>query len=111
MTSYIDQILKRLKKLNPYKVILFGSHAYGNVDENSDIDLMVVLNTEDMPENFKEKMKYKLSVRDAILDISKKVPIDLIVYTKSMYRKFIGLKSLFSKEILQKGKILYEADN
>jgi len=39
------------------------------------------------------------------------IPIDLIVYTKPMYNKFNELGSLFSKEISQKGIVLYESDN
>jgi len=33
------EIVTRLKPLNPYKIILFGSYAYGNPTEDSDIDL------------------------------------------------------------------------
>ena len=36
--SYIDQLLEALKQADPYRVILFGSCAKGNTNENSDID-------------------------------------------------------------------------
>lgn len=110
-TDYLEQIVERLKKTDPYKIILFGSHAYGDAQKDSDIDLIVVLNNNDMPKTFKEKMRYQLLVRNAILDINKEIPIDLIVYTKPMFEKFNHLGSMFSKEIAQKGKIIYEAGN
>ena len=34
-------IVERLKELNPSKIILFGSYAYGNPNQNSDIDLFI----------------------------------------------------------------------
>jgi hypothetical protein len=51
-----------------------------------------------------------LKVSNVLTDITRKTPIDLIVYTKPMYEKFIELGSLFSKEISRKGTVLYEAD-
>ena len=108
---YIAEIVEKLKELNPYKIILFGSCAWGTPNEYSDIDLLVVLNKNEIPKNYRERMNYKLFVRNKIIDLSFQVPIDLIVYTKPMYKKFNELGSLFSKEILTKGKILYEAKN
>ena len=46
-----------------------------------------------------------------ITDFEKKLPVDLIVYTKPMYEKFVGLGSMFSKTILKKGLVLYEKIN
>ena len=104
-------ILERLKTLNPYKVILFGSLAYGRPDRDSDVDLIVVTNEEFFPASYQEKSDLYLKVSNALTDVAGKIPIDLIVYTKSMYRKFIQMGSLFSKEVIQKGVVLYETDH
>ncbi|MCP4372441.1 MAG: nucleotidyltransferase domain-containing protein [Deltaproteobacteria bacterium] len=109
--AYLPLILERLKTLHPQKVVLFGSYAYGTPREESDFDLLVVLDNDDMPQTFQENMKNKLLVRKAIWELSKKNSIDLLVYTKPMYRKFQELGSMFAREISQKGKVLYEADN
>lgn len=101
-------IIERLKVLRPSKIILFGSYAYGQPDECSDIDLLVVTDDEFVPQNFGEKNRLYLKVSDLITDFEKKMPIDLIVYTKPMYKKFIELGSMFSKAILSKGLVLYE---
>lgn len=103
-------ILEKLKKLNLYKVILFGSLAYGQPDKDSDIDLIVVSNDDFFPKNYQEKSALYLKVSNTLSDLAGKIPIDLIVYTKSMYIKFIQLGSLFSKEIIQNGVVLYETD-
>lgn len=72
-------------ELNPYRVILFGSYAYGNPHVDSDSDLLVVTNDQFIPATFKEKTDLYISVSNHILSISKQVPIDLIVYTLPMY--------------------------
>jgi|APCry1669188970_1035186.scaffolds.fasta_scaffold03908_3 predicted nucleotidyltransferase len=101
-------ILENLQNLNLYKVILFGSFAYGKPDKDSDVDLIVVTKDEYFPKSYQEKSDLYLKVSNAITDIAGRIPIDLIVYTKSMYIQFIQVGSLFSKEILQNGVILYE---
>lgn len=109
--TYLPLIVEKLKAIQPYKVILFGSYAYGAPTKDSDIDLLVVLDVEKMPESFQENMDNKLLVRNTLRELNTKVSIDLIVHTKPMYKKFNELGSMFSREILQKGKILYETDN
>lgn len=101
-------ILEKLQSLNLYKVILFGSFAYGKPDKDSDFDLIVVTKDEYFPKSYQEKSDLYLKVSNALTDIAGRIPIDLIVYTKSMYIQFIQVGSLFSKEILQNGVILYE---
>ena len=106
---YISEIVSRLKKINPYRIILFGSYALSTAKKGSDIDIIVVTNDEFMPENYKQKSDLYLRISNLLGEFSRKTPIDLIVYTKPMYNRFNELGSIFSKEIGQKGVILYEA--
>jgi predicted nucleotidyltransferase len=101
------EIIEKLKPLNPEKVILFGSYAYGTPNEDSDIDLYVVTNDDFMPQTFKENMDIKLRVSRAIKDLQKIIPIDTIIHTKAMNEKFTQIGSMFSKEILSKGIKIY----
>ena len=105
---YIQQLKERLTELNPFLVLLFGSYAYGTPHIDSDIDLLVVTNDEFVPQTFKEKTNLYITVSEHILNISKQVPVDLIVYTLPMYRQFLAGGSSFSKEILKNGIVLYE---
>jgi len=104
-----QEIVKRLKVLNPEKVILFGSYAYGSPTKDSDIDLYIVTNDNFMPQSFKENMEVKLKVANQLSGLQKIIPIDTITHTKIMHEKFVELNSSFSREILQKGIYLYES--
>jgi len=96
-------IIERLKPLNPDKIILFGSYAYGTPNEDSDIDLYIVTKDEFLPQKWKDKSNIYLQYAKHIRDLQDLVPIDLIVHTKPMHNKFIELNSMFSKKILQHG--------
>lgn len=106
--SYIPLIVEKLKATEPEKIILFGSYAYGEPSEGSDLDILVVTGDNNIPENFSEKSLIYLRISKAISDIKKEFPVDLIVHTKPMHRKFIENDSLFARELLTKGKVLYE---
>jgi len=108
---YIQQLTDILKTINPYKVLLFGSYAYGTPTQDSDIDLLVVTNDNYLPQNYDERMNLHLSISNQIFELAKQVPIDLIVYTIPMFKKFIEQNSSFANEITTKGKILYEGNN
>ena len=101
--KFKEEIVKRLKPLDPEKVILFGSYAWGNPTEDSDIDLYVVTKDDFIPKNFKEKIEIKLKISNAIKDLQKTIPIDVITHTKKMQKKFIKLNSMFSREIMKNG--------
>ena len=104
-----QQILTKLTaSLNIYKVILFGSFAYGAPERDSDIDLIVVTDDDHMPKNYEENMRNYLKVSSTLRDIKKKIPIDLIVHSKPMHEKFLQLGSMFSKEVVKRGEVLYE---
>jgi len=108
---YIQQIKDNISKLNPYLILLFGSYAYGHPHKDSDIDLLVVTNEDYIPENYDERINLQLTVSSQIFEIAKQVPIDLIVYTIPMYKKFLELNSSFANEITKNGIVLYERFN
>lgn len=109
--NYIPLLLEKLVEAQPEKIILFGSYAYGQPSENSDIDILVVTDDETIPSSFTEKSKIYLRISMTISDIKKEFPVDLIVHTKAMYRRFLETDSLFAREIQTKGKVLYEKNN
>jgi len=99
-------IIERLKPLNPYKIILFGSYAYGTPNEESDIDLYVVTNDDFMPQNWKEKNILYLGVSSHLRDLRKNVAIDLIVHSKKMYEVFVENNSSFYRNDIKNGVVL-----
>jgi predicted nucleotidyltransferase len=109
--SYLPSIIEKLKGTNPDKIILFGSYAYGEPTDKSDLDILVVTSDDIIPSSYKEKSLIYLRISHAISDIKKEFPIDLIVHTKAMHKRFIESNSLFARELLTNGKVLYEKSN
>jgi uncharacterized protein len=105
---YLPDIINNLKKVNPYKIILFGSYANELFSTDSDIDLIVILDSLNIAKNYDERMKNKLLVRHSIYEISKKIAIDLVVYTKAEYAIISNNENSFFNEIKNTGKVIYE---
>ncbi|MEA3352930.1 MAG: nucleotidyltransferase domain-containing protein [Campylobacterota bacterium] len=96
-------IIERLKPLNPDKIILFGSYAYGTPNEDSDIDLYIVTNDDFIPQNWEEKSKITRKFSKQLRDICEDYSTDLITHTKAMHKKFVEMDSMFSRKILKEG--------
>ena len=109
--NYIPIIVEKLIQTQPEKIILFGSYANGEPTADSDLDILVVTGDNTIPKSFSEKSEIYLRISNAISDIKKVFPVDLIVHTKAMHQKFIELNSLFARELLKNGKVLYERNN
>jgi predicted nucleotidyltransferase len=95
-----DIIAKIISGYHPEKIILFGSYAIGKATENSDLDLMVIKDT-DVP-----RPQRTFQVRKMLYGAM--IPIDLIVYTPEEIAEDIDNKFSFVSEVLNTGKILYE---
>ena len=87
---------------HPEKIILFGSYAYGNPTEDSDIDLLVILPHEG------SGTEQAAGIR---LQLSTKFPMDLIVRSAEQVEERIGMNDFFIREVMEKGRVLYEADH
>ncbi len=105
---FLNKIIKKLQIINPSKIILFGSYAKGEFDEGSDIDLVVILNTDKVPETYDKKLEIKVQVRDSIYELSRQIAIDLVVYTKGEFKLLKNLETSFYNEIINTGKVIYE---
>jgi len=106
--NYVDDILEKLNSINPKIVIVFGSYANNDLTEDSDLDLLIVLDDNRIPKSYDEKLEMKLKIRKIIREINREIAIDLLVYTIPEYEEFIKSSSSFSKEIKENGKIIYE---
>jgi predicted nucleotidyltransferase len=104
-TNEIQRIIDVLQKIvvgySPQRVILFGSHAYGQPDENSDIDLLIIKETKKRP--IERWMEVKRLVRDR----NRTVSVSPLVYTLRELEERLAIKNFFIQEVLEKGKVLY----
>jgi len=98
-----ERINAALKPLHPKKVILFGSYAWGRPTQESDVDLVVVLDSETVPSTYHEKMTNRLSVRRALDNVNRDYALDVLVYTAPEWKAFQDMGSAFSKEIISQG--------
>ena len=102
--SIKKSLIDRLRELNPDQVILFGSQAEGNADEDSDIDLYVVTKDPSLPSNYAEKRELVRSVSRHIYDLREKIGMDLLVHTKAMHRLFSQHNSSFARDLKERGE-------
>lgn len=106
--QYLNEIIEEIKNHNPQEIILFGSLSQNRFMENSDIDILIVLDLDFIPNSFEEKMELKSSIRKSIRKINKRVAIDLLVYTKKEIQIMKEEKNAFLEEINRTGRIMYE---
>ncbi len=98
----IDDVVRQIaEKFKPQKIILFGSYARGNPRPDSDVDLLVVMET-----NLREVRQALLIEQGLEMDLWS---LDLIVYTPKKLQERIALGDSFLKEITRYGKVVYEA--
>jgi uncharacterized protein len=95
--AFSDAIARTFR---PRKIVLFGSYAYGNPTEDSDVDVLVI-----MPFNRKRGRK-SLEIRHRI---PADFPLDLIVRTPGFIAQRLRWGDCFIQEILARGDVLYEA--
>lgn len=99
----LNRIVKKIaKNINPEKIILFGSYAWGNPDKNSDFDILIVA---DIKGKRWEKVAYVASFLSEETEI---MPMDIIVYTPEEFESIKKHNTSFIRKIISKGKILYE---
>ncbi|GBU21728.1 hypothetical protein R80B4_01628 [Fibrobacteres bacterium R8-0-B4] len=104
----VEEMTERLKVLNPYKVILFGSYASGNPTEDSDLDVAVILDSDKILENFDERMERRRPVSGAVREIRYQIAMDILVYSKAEIDYLKADGNNFIEEIESTGKVLYE---
>jgi predicted nucleotidyltransferase len=92
---------KVAERFQPDKIILFGSHAYGQPHADSDVDLLVV-----MPARNELDQAFKIR-----LAVPVSFPMDLLVRTPKEMKWRLEEGESFLTEITSKGKILYEKDH
>ena len=87
----------------PEKIILFGSFARGEEKSNSDIDLLIIKNSD-------KKRPFRIKeVFEALRGMDRDFPLDPIVYTPGEISKSLALGDYFIKEVLEEGKVMYES--
>jgi predicted nucleotidyltransferase len=98
----IEDVVRQIaQKFHLRTIILFGSYAYGNPHPESDVDLLVVMDKPTKETQQAIRITQSLE-RDWF-------GLDLIVCTPEKLKNRIALGDSFLRQIIRKGKVLYEA--
>jgi predicted nucleotidyltransferase len=95
-----ENIIPQLVKLGAVKIILHGSVAGDQVWVGSDIDLIVVAESD---LNFKERMFYFSR------ELKSKEPVEMFVYTPGEFERMLE-RSSFIRQATQEGRVVYDAE-
>lgn len=85
----------------PQRILLFGSLASGQVREWSDIDLVIIKETE---------QKFLDRTREVMELLKPRVGVDILVYTPEEFAQLSRDRPFVRTEIVEKGKVLYERE-
>ena len=100
-TELLEQITQKLvATLNPEQIILFGSHAYGEPNEDSDIDLLIIVSQSNEPRYRRSRLAYR-----ALRGIG--VPTDVIIITREEVKRKVNVRSSLISRVIHDGKVLY----
>ena len=100
----IEKIVERIAiNYNPEKIILFGSYAYGVPTEDSDLDLLVVVESSKQP-----RYRRAREIRKHLWGITE-APKDILVYTQEEIDEWEKVEDAFITSVMKSGKVLYES--
>ncbi|UCC97604.1 MAG: nucleotidyltransferase domain-containing protein [Phycisphaerales bacterium] len=99
----IEEFGRRIgRQFGAKRVILFGSHARGAATGDSDVDLLVIGPFEGR--SVDRSVQIRMALRPAFA-------LDLVIRTARTVRERLAMGDDFMQEILEEGKVLYEADD
>ncbi|ODS37576.1 hypothetical protein BEH94_10145 [Candidatus Altiarchaeales archaeon WOR_SM1_SCG] len=90
-----------VSKFKPEKIILFGSYASGTPTEESDLDLLVIKDS-DVPSRLQNREVRKVTS-------GLKIPIDVIVKTKNDFEKYKDIVGTIIYPANKFGRVVYES--
>jgi predicted nucleotidyltransferase len=95
-----EAVQRIVETLNPEKIILFGSYAEGTPSEDSDVDLLVIMETDASSKDRSWAVSRLLLPRP--------FPVDILVKTPQEIDRALQKGDFFIKDVISRGKVLYE---
>lgn len=90
------------RAVHPEKVILFGSYAYGQPTEDSDVDFLIVHPARTRSQRMNVTIKASTALEP------RPFPVDLLVRSAQKIRERVEMGDGFIQEICQRGQVVYE---
>ncbi|MBI1764397.1 MAG: nucleotidyltransferase domain-containing protein [Acidobacteria bacterium] len=101
--AYIRRICQQIAAAyQPARIILFGSHAYGQPTPDSDVDLLIVLKDGPLPLPSPYQIRQTLKLY---------APVDLHIRTAGEVEQRVREGDMFIREVVERGKVFYETQH
>ena len=100
-SNILDEMVRRLvAEFQPEKIILFGSYAWGEPNDDSDVDLFVIV-----PESDEKPIKRMQRALECLsgLGVSK----DVLVKTRAEAERFRHVRASLEYKVFEEGRVLY----
>lgn len=98
----IQRVVDRwIQVLKPQKIVLFGSYAYGKPNADSDVDMLIIMDSNERPTT------RVVRALEAVHGV-KNFAMDILVRTPDEILQRLKIGDFFVQEILERGKVLYE---
>lgn len=99
MMDKVQKVVDCLKRYDPEQIIIFGSCARGDADEQSDVDVVVIKQTE-------------ARFLDRLLDVAKFLDndlgkVDVFVYTREEFEEMRHTGNPFIEKVVTEGRVVY----
>lgn len=106
MENFIDKNIEKILNIiinisHPDKVILFGSHARGDANKDSDYDFMII------KKDLENERKITTKIYKAFLENHIKVPVDIIACSFDKWKKNLWKNYMIYHKVNKEGIILY----
>ena len=98
----IEMLVEQLKAYAPQKIILFGSCARGDFSDESDIDMLII------KESDKLRPARATEVYRLLRSLRRTIPFEPLVYTPVELERSLAMGDPFIEDVLSEGKVLYE---
>jgi predicted nucleotidyltransferase len=105
MKTISDELLEEMTRrlvaeFQPEQIILFGSHAWGTPNEDSDVDVLVIV-------SHSEEKPAQRATRGHRCLRGLRVPTDILVKTRAEVERFRHVRASLERKMLEQGKVLY----
>jgi len=100
--NILEIITERLvREFAPEQIVLFGSHAWGRPDDDSDVDLLVIVSESKLSASRRSQQAHRCLG-------GLNVPKDVLVQTRAEVERALGVRTSLVRQIIEEGRLLYE---
>ncbi|SDC08064.1 MULTISPECIES: nucleotidyltransferase domain-containing protein [unclassified Candidatus Frackibacter] len=100
--AYLEDVKERtVQSIDLNRIILFGSYARGDYNDNSDVDLLFIVNNDS---GSLREIRHKI---DSLLQ-DRIVPTDILVYTEDKLKEKENIIGTLPYTIKEEGEVIYD---